>query len=301
MKKREFKRKLKKESKALKKYYIYEIILTLLLAICVIPNIILVEKNMISINIIFINTLLIIIMSLPIIIIDIKNDLEIKKMYQSYIKNEKMPEYKDKTQILNVVLILNVALFIVGVCITIPNIYIATPNVSKVEDLSKIENTLIITTNKGNEIKTQYEKIDGFKIKIPTDFEIMSDEMINIKYPNGNPPSLVYTNNETTINVALVINDSFMENIQVEEYIKTMKSIYKKYAKDIKTNIWERSNHKIGEMEFIALGSDTEIYNHLIIFSVNDKIRIVNFNCTKDQMSEWQEIGNFIIDSVIFE
>ena len=100
-------------------------------------------------------------------------------------------------------------------------------------------------------------------------------EIVNVKYPNGNAPSLVYTNDKTTINVALVMNDVTMKNNQIEEYVKTM--------------------------EFTTQGSDTEIYNHIITFSVNDKLRLVNFNCTKEQMSEWREVSKFIVDSIMFE
>ena len=58
------------------------------------------------------------------------------------------------------------------------------PNITKTENLSEIENTLVITTNKGNNIETQYEMFDGFKIKIPSEFKIMNDEIVNVKYPN---------------------------------------------------------------------------------------------------------------------
>lgn len=294
MKKNEFKKMMKKENKAFKNYYVYEMILILLLAIIVIPNIILTVNNMIPLNITIINTLLIIIVALPIVVFDIKNDLDIKSMHQYYLKEKKIPEYKDKTKILNVCLIISIVVLIVWAVITIPNI-------TKTENLSEIENTLVITTNKGNNIETQYEMFDGFKIKIPSEFNIMSDEIVNVKYPNGNAPSLVYTNDKTTINVALVMNDVAMKNSQIEEYVKTMESTYKNYSKDVKLNFWERSNHKIGEMEFTTQGSDTEIYNHIVAFSVNDKLRLVNFNCTKEQMSEWQEVSKFIVDSIMFE
>ena len=294
MKKNEFKKMMKKENKAFKNYYVYEMILILLLAIIVIPNIILTINNMIPFNITIINTLLIIIMALPIAVFDIKNYLAIKNMYQYYLKEKKIPEYKDKTKILNVCLLISIVVLIVWVIITIPNI-------TKTENLSEIENTLVITTNKDNNIETQYEMFDGFKIKIPSEFKIMSDEIVNVKYPNGNAPSLVYTNDKTTINVALVMNDVAMKNSQIEEYVKTMESTYKNYSKDVKLNFWERNNHKIGEMEFTTEGSDTEIYNHIIAFSVNDKLRLVNFNCTKEQMSEWQEVSKFIVDSIMFE
>ena len=294
MKKNEFKKMMKKENKAFKNYYVYEMIFILLSAIIVIPNIILTINNMIPFNITIINTLLIIIVALPIIVLDIKNDLDIKSMHQYYLKEMKIPEYKDKTKILNVYLMISIVVLIVWAIITIPNI-------TKTENLSEIENTLVITTNKGNNIETQYEMFDGFKIKIPSEFKIMSDEIVKVKYPNGNSPSLVYTNDKTTINVALVMNDVTMKNNQIEEYVKTMESTYKNYSKDVKLNFWERNNHKIGEMEFTTEGSDTEIYNHIIAFSVNDKLRLVNFNCTKEQMSEWQNVSKFIVDSIMFE
>ena len=294
MEKNEFKKMMKKENKAFKNYYVYEMILILLLAIIVIPNIILTINNMIPFNITIINTLLIIIVALPFIVLDIKNDLDIKNMHQYYLKEKKIPEYKVKTKNLNVCLIISIAVLIVWTIITIPNI-------TKTENLSEIENTMVITTNKGNNIETQYKMFDGFKIKIPSEFKIMSDEIVNVKYPNGNAPSLVYTNDKTTINVALVMNDVTMKNSGIEEYVKTMESTYKNYSKDVKLNFWERTNHKIGEMEFTTEGSDTEIYNHIITFSVNDKLRLVNFNCTKEQMSEWQEVSKFIMDSIMFE
>ena len=269
-------------------------ILILLLVIIVIPNIILTINNMIPFNITIINTLLIIIVALPFIVLDIKNDLDIKSMHQYYLKEKKIPEYKDKTKNLNVCLIISIVVLIVWAIITIPNI-------TKTENLSEIENTMVITTNKGNNIETQYKMFDGFKIKIPSEFKIMSDEIVNVKYPNGNAPLLVYTNDKATINVALVMNDVTMKNNQIEEYVKAMESTYKNYSKDIKLNFWERNNHKIGEMEFTTEGSDTEIYNHIIAFSVNDKLRLVNFNCTNEQMSEWQEVSKFIMDSIVFE
>lgn len=294
MEKNEFKKMMKKENKAFKNYYVYEMILILLLAIIVIPNIILTINNMIPFNITIINTLLIIIVALPFIVLDIKNDLDIKNMHQYYLKEKKIPEYKVKTKNLNVCLIISIAVLIIWAIITIPNI-------TKTENLSEIENTLVITTNNGNNIETQYEMFDGFKIKIPSEFKIMSDEILNVKYPNGNAPSLVYTNDKTTINVVLVMNDVTMKNNQIEEYVKTMESTYKNYSKDVKLKFWERNNHKIGEMEFTTEGSDTEIYNHIITFSVNDKLRLVNFNCTKEQMNEWQKVSKFIMDSLMFK
>lgn len=55
----------------------------------------------------------------------------------------------------------------------------------------------------------------------------MSDEIVNVKYPNGNAPLLVYTNDKATINVALVMNDVTMKNNQIEEYVKQWNRLIK--------------------------------------------------------------------------
>ena len=94
--------------------------------------------------------------------------------------------------------------------------------------------------------------------------------------------------------------NNFATLSKLEEYIKTMESTYKNYSKDVKVNFWEINNHKIGEIEFTTQASDTEIYNHIIAFSVDGKLRLVNFNCTKELEDEWKEISKFIIDSIKF-
>lgn len=289
MKKSEFKKMMKKENKAFKNYYVYEIIIILLTMIMVVGNVFATSKNLIPNNITIINSILIMIIAIPIILIDVKNDKDIREMYQIYNKESKIPEYKDKTKSLKIVLVISIVAVLISGIITITNI-----SVNKDPYISEIENTLEITSNKGNIIKTQYEDFGGFSLKIPSEFKIMSDEMLNVKYPNGNPPSLVYTNERGTINVALVMNDVAMKNTQIEEYIKTMESTYKNYLKDIKINFWERNNHKIGEMEFTTQSSDTEIYNHIIVFSVDSKLRLVNLIVQRNFQMNGKKLVNLL-------
>ena len=80
-------------------------------------------------------------------------------------------------------------------------ILLLIPNITKTENLSEIENALVITTNKGNNIETQYEMFDGFKIKIPSEFKIMSDEIVNIKYPNRNASSIIFNSFVSIFNI----------------------------------------------------------------------------------------------------
>ena len=296
MKKKEFKKMMKKENKSFKDYYLYESIIVIFFAIMCITNIILNANNIISLNVCILNNILTIICAMPIIIIDLANDFEIKKMYKQYENDNKILKYKDKTKILKILLVISVVIAIIESGIIIKDI-----SSKGNSNISEIENKLEIISNKGNIIQTQYESFGGFSLKIPKDFKIMSDEMLKIKYPTENPPSLVYTNERGTINIALVMNDVSIKNTQIEEYIKLMESTYKEYSKNTKINFWERNNHKIGELEFNTQASDTEIYNNIIAFSIDGKLRLVNFNCTKELSEEWKEISEFIIKSIKFE
>lgn len=121
-KKSEFKKMLKKENKALKKHNTYEMLLIFLLLIIAVPNLILTLNHMLPIKVMLINAVLVVIIAVPLIIIDIKNDREIKKMYQSYLQEKQVPEYQDKTKILTVFLAISIIATVVFAVITIPNI-----------------------------------------------------------------------------------------------------------------------------------------------------------------------------------
>ena len=42
---------------------------------------------------------------------------------------------------------------------------------------------------------------DGFKIKISSEFKIMSDEFVNVKYSNRNAPSLIFNSFVSIFNI----------------------------------------------------------------------------------------------------
>lgn len=294
MKKKEFKKLMRKENKEFRNYYLYEMIIITFIVILCILNIVLNLKKLITLNIFSINTILTLIIIIPMIVIDLLNDMEINKMYKNQQEKNKIPEYKNKTKVLKILLI-------VSILITATESSIILNHILKKNNINQKENILEITSINGNKIKMQYENFGGFSLKIPTNFKIMTDEMLKAKYPTKNPPSLVYTNKKGTINIALVMNDVAMKNTEIEEYTKLMESTYKEYTKELKVNFFERNNHKIGELEFISQASNTEIYNHIIIFSVDDKLRLINFNCTKELLKECKDVSNFIINSIKFE
>lgn len=52
---------------------------------------------------------------------------------------------------------------------------------------------------------------------LPSGFKIMSEEMLMTKYPSGNRPTLVYTNDEGTVNLAVNHTKNHIALDQLEE------------------------------------------------------------------------------------
>lgn len=175
----------------------------------------------------------------------------------------------------------------------------------KTEELKKEEeilNTFDITTKSGKTVKLEYMNFENgeFYVKLPKDFKQMDEKTLKKKYPNENPPTFAYTNDETTVNVAVSITNTQMKNEAIETFLNTMKAQLEAQYEVIENGTKEKDGHVIGQIKFISKGVDTDIYNHMIIFSCNDKFRVVSFNCTKELQEEWQEVGAFIINSLMF-
>lgn len=165
----------------------------------------------------------------------------------------------------------------------------------------KLEN-LVVKTKSGMDIETTYRNIneEKFYIKIPTDFQILNEELLYKKY-SGEVPTLVFSNEETTINVAVSLSKNTMKDAQIKEYKEYMEKLLKENSEIVDTRLYEVDGHSVGQIKLITEASDTNIYNNMIFFSYKDKLVIINFNCTIDLKEEWQDVGDFIIDSLFFK
>ncbi|MBO5375367.1 MAG: hypothetical protein J6A52_00780 [Bacilli bacterium] len=173
--------------------------------------------------------------------------------------------------------------------------------------------TLIINFNKGRRdvfdieisddviIKTKYCEFDNgnFSIKIPINFKTMSDKVREVKYSHDKSPSIVYTNEDASINIAVNLTDEKIDNIK--DYTNLVRNVFDPIYKDVEVNIFDYENHQIGEVKLISPADDTYIYNHMIFFTVDGNLKIITFNCTFDLMDDWKKVGEFIMDSLVFK
>lgn len=90
------------------------------------------------------------------------------------------------------------------------------------QELEALENNHVSTAS-GEDVETElYNFEDGrFYLKIPKSFSQMDADMIARKYP-GEAPEYVFTNEETTINVAVGVSDAALEDSQIQQFIDYM-------------------------------------------------------------------------------
>ncbi len=156
-------------------------------------------------------------------------------------------------------------------------------------------------TKSGKEIDTEYIRIEEnkFYIKRPLEFKQLDKNTINKKY-NGDVPNIVFSSEDTKINLAIKITENEMKNNKIKSYTNQMTNLLKESSKIISTKDYKIDGYNIGQIKLITSAEDTDIYNNMICFSYENKLIIITFNCTIDLQEEWQEVGDFLIDSLFF-
>lgn len=139
------------------------------------------------------------------------------------------------------------------------------------------------------------------ELKIPKDFDIMSEELMKLKYPSDRRPTLVYSNESGGINVGLNLTQNQASQQQISAYkdnfVQTFKKVYPSAAwKDSGVRII--NGRKVGYLELITPAADTDIYNLVFFTDMNGKLLLCTFNCTKKDMNEWAPTAKEIMNSL---
>lgn len=141
---------------------------------------------------------------------------------------------------------------------------------------------------------------DLISIDLPDDFVIMPDDIADIKYPT-NKPTLIYTNEDTTINVAFNHTDQAVLEQEMawtklnmtQELISLVSN-----AEWIKDDIININGKIVGIIEFITPALDTDIYNLMFMLELDGRLLLGTINIVKEMMDEWQSIAHDIVQSL---
>ena len=173
-----------------------------------------------------------------------------------------------------------------------------------INDTVKVQG--VASNNRSLEISN--EPMDKLKIlcgkvcvNLPADFELMSREVLETKYPSGNRPTIVYTNKEGSINFAFnhtknrILIEQLPEALQA--FVKQFNSLYPQ-IKWLKKEITTINSNKFIVLEFISPAIDTSIYNLMYITSLDEKVLMCGFNCIETQITEWELKAKETLNSI---
>ena len=163
--------------------------------------------------------------------------------------------------------------------------------------------TIVLTTAFTSTIELEIKKLldNKVELKIPKNFDIMSEELMRLKYPSERRPTLVYSNESGGLNVALNLTQNKASQDLIfaykDNFVKTFKNLYPS-AEWKDSGVKTINGKKVGYIELITPAIDTKIYNLMFFTDLDGKLLLCTFNCTKKSINEWTPTAKEIMNSL---
>jgi len=140
--------------------------------------------------------------------------------------------------------------------------------------------------------------LDGkITMLVPAGFAPLSDEYRRAKYPSGNGPAFVLTDESTEVNIAM----DHKQNAIAPEQLKLLESPMREQFSSAKINA--AGVRAINGREFLVFDLDVELpdgpnHNLLAITSLEGRMLIVSYNCMPARHANCADLGNRLIGSI---
>ena len=125
--------------------------------------------------------------------------------------------------------------------------------------------------------------------------------MLAAKYPSGNRPTLVYTNEDGTVNFAFNHTENKIREANLPDvlpvFVQQFNSIYPQ-IEWLKKGIETVNGKSFIVMEFITSAVDSKIYNLMYITELEGRMLMCNFNCLDHEKAEWESKAKQSLNSV---
>jgi hypothetical protein len=152
-------------------------------------------------------------------------------------------------------------------------------------------------------IELEKRNVLGNKVEIliPKGFKEMTPEMLDLKYKGQNKPTLVFTDEEGTVNIAFNHLSNVANGTVIESYKNSIKS---SFQKSFPNAMWkgdgvkEINGRKVGYIKLVTDAIDQKVYNSLFITHCEGKLLIGTFNCTEKLLSKWEQASEEMIASL---
>ena len=135
----------------------------------------------------------------------------------------------------------------------------------------------------------------------PKGFKVMSPAFIQIKYPRGNAPSNVFTNESTETTIAFGLRAKSLPQNQIEVTGKQFAEAYKRVVGgfELKVNkVAKIAGQKWIQLEFISNTIDSKVYNIMLITGYKNQMLVFNFNSTLKEFKQYEPAIRKSINSI---
>jgi len=165
---------------------------------------------------------------------------------------------------------------------------------TKENKMHKIITTLLITLvlTLTTEAKTFSINEGAISFNAPDGFELMSEQLIMIKYPNGNPPSNALINDSTETSIVFDLRGGELPQSDIEKTRMAYESAYKRMVGgfELKVNKTAKiAGQKWAQLEFISNTIDSKVYNIFLITGYKKQMLIFNFNSTLKEFEKYEK------------
>jgi len=165
-----------------------------------------------------------------------------------------------------------------------------------------IDKNKMIENYKLTQSKLVYREIldETLKILVPDDFVLMDVEMLNLKYPKANRPTLVYTDDNGEVNIAFNYTQNKITPADIPKMKNSILNQFKQVSSInlINSELRNINNKEFFIMKFYSQAIDTKVYNLMFGTELNGRLLIGTFNCTIDKVQVWKSISEDIINSI---
>lgn len=172
----------------------------------------------------------------------------------------------------------------------------------RIEKLKRdFKNGFVVIDDETIEFEERSLLQDKIKICLPKNFEIMSHEVAALKYPSERRPSLIFTDESTSINIAFNHTQNAINEAEVAKFKDNMIEILKKMQPSIRwfeNGVKNINNKRVGFYEMLAPGFDGNSYNFVFFTELEGKVLLCSLNCLEEEMEDWKPVAREIMETL---
>lgn len=141
------------------------------------------------------------------------------------------------------------------------------------------------------------------KIYMPKDFEELSAEEIELLYPLGNRPQIVFGNSYFDFTIGFNHTDHKMPDTMMVEFAKVVKTLLEKAGPKVrifKEDAFEVNETQFSSLEFTSHTLTDVVYNMMFFTSLEEKVLIGFINFNSKNLKRHKAIAMEVIKSFCF-